>query len=78
MMATGTFTLSKIQVQLNGVDVDPTQLILKGTGSSFTVTLKPGARGTLSVRLRNSVTLATDLVGNALTSTGNTINVKIS
>jgi hypothetical protein len=30
------------------------------------------------VRLRNSVTLATDLVGNALTSTGNTINVKIS
>ena len=78
MMDTGTFTLSKIQVQLNGVDVDPTQLILKGTGSSFTVTLKPGARGTLSVRLRSSVTLATDLVGNALTSTGNTINVKIS
>ena len=78
MMNTGTFTLSKIQVQLNGVDVDPTQLILKGTGSSFTVTLKPGARGTLSVRLRSSVTLATDLVGNALTSTGNTINVKIS
>jgi hypothetical protein len=67
-----------IQVQLNGVDVDSSQLILKGTGSNFTVSLKPGARGTLTVRLRSNASLATDMVGNGLVSTGNTISVKIS
>jgi VCBS repeat-containing protein len=78
LMAAGTFTFPMIQVQLNGVDVDSSQLILKGTGSNFTVSLKPGARGTLTVRLRSNASLATDMVGNGLVSTGNTISVKIS